>query len=212
MEEQNVTKAEDPSLKTDKQQDIVEEHINQDTVGNPNVSDNAVPEQAKKSPDRTKTLMSLIIAVLLVAIGVILYVFMNKKPEMEAERAGTGGVVITPDTHGKSGAMQKVAEGMITVKMAPEWYFYDGNSPGNGYVANSRHNTAPLKIIVTLDDTGEVVLETDPIPVGSCVENFALGKRLEGGTYPATVTHALVDEDGKITNSVRTQITIHVQN
>lgn len=186
---------------------------NTDTAGQTDsASDSATsPMQKKASSDHSKTIMSLVIAILLIAIGVILYLFLNKEPEAEADRTGTGGVVITPDSR-ESGAMQKVAEGMITVKMTPAWYFYDGNSAGNGYVANSQFNSAPLKITVTLDDTGEVVLETDPIPVGYSVENFKLDKYLAKGSYPATVTHATVDEDGEVTNAVRTRITIYVQN
>lgn len=211
MEEENVTKTDDAGL----QQGEVDGGQNTDMTQRMSVpADEQTPaRQVKPAVDRSKTIMSLVIAVLLVAIGVIIYMFTNRQPdpELESDRTGTGGVVITPDSH-ETGAMQKVAEGMITVKMTPAWYFYDGNSAGNGYVANSQYNSAPLKITVTLDDTGEVVLETDPIPVGYSAENFKLSKYLAKGSYPATVTHALVDEDGEVTNSVRTRIMIYVQN
>lgn len=150
----------------------------------------------------------IVIIVAAVVAGILLYKHFHK-PEIDSSK---GGIVISEDTRGNTNVQQRVAEGMITVKMTPVWTFKDGGSAGNGYVANSKSNTAPLKITVALSETGEVVLDSDPIPIGSCIENFALNKELEKGTYPAVVTHSTVDEDGNITNSVRTEITIEVEN
>lgn len=186
------------------------------------VDEVAEPEDLKKTPskkasDKEKSIMRVYIVILslLVLAGgayIVFQHFQNQKQEVE-ETPGGAGVLITKDGRGTMDAVRKkVAEGMITVKMVTVWTFEDGYSTGNGYVANSTSNSKPLKVKVTLQDTGDVVLETDPIPVGSCVENFKLSKVLEKGVYSAVVEHATVDENGEIDNVVRTQVTIEILN
>lgn len=157
----------------------------------------------------TKVGIVVLVVILTVIVGIVVWLVFHKPTEPQYDK---GSVVITEDKRVGSNPADRVAAGMIVAKMTAEWTFADGNAAGNGYVANSKQNSAPLKITVALADTGEVLLETDPIPVGSCVENFKLGKTLDKGDYAAVVTHSTVDENGEVTNSIRTEIVIHVLN
>ena len=155
---------------------------------------------------KKKRIIVVASVILLIVVGIVIWLSLPKDPNDK------GAIVITEDTRGGTGDMEsRVAAGMIAVKMTGVWTFEDGNSAGDGYVANSLHNDAPLRILVQLSDTGETVLEVDSIPVGSCVENFKLSQDLAPGTYPAIVTHSTLDEAGNITNSVKTEIQIVVE-
>ena len=155
---------------------------------------------------KKKRIIVVASVILLIVVGIVIWLSLPK------DQNDKGAIVITEDTRGGTGDMEsRVAAGMIAVKMTGVWTFEDGNSAGDGYVANSLHNDAPLRILVQLSDTGETVLEVDSIPVGSCVENFKLSQDLAPGTYPAIVTHSTLDEAGNITNSVKTEIQIVVE-
>ena len=166
-------------------------------------------QEEKPTNGKAKIVITIVAGLVVILGAVTLYLYFSK------DEAGDnkGAIVITEDTrNGNSEMMDRVAEGMIAVKMTGVWTFKNGNAAGDGYVANSQHNGAPLKITVQLKETEETVLVVDSIPVGSCVENFALQKELEKGTYPAIVTHSTLDGDGNVTNSVRTEIQINVLN
>ena len=59
-------------------------------------------------------------------------------------------------------------------------------------------------------DTGEVLMTSPDVPVGSCIENFGLEKTLDPGDYDVVVAHQQI-KDGEIYNTVRTSITITVK-
>lgn len=183
------------------------------------MSDQAEDKAAEKEkqPGNKKVVIIAAVIVLLViavAAAVVAYVISaGKKADTTANQVGGKGVVITKDSHYSTQQMQQdIAAGMIVVKMTGEWNFENGSAAGDGYVANSTHNKKPLKITVREAETGDVLLETDPIPVGSCVENFKLAKDLPKGDYAAVVTHAVIGDDGSVENQVQTEITIHVLN
>lgn len=155
----------------------------------------------------------LLVAVLVVLVGVLIYLSQKPSERVAEGDAGSSGIVITEDTRDAGQQVNdRVAAGMIAVKMTPVWYFSDGASEGNCYVANSKANDKPLQITVRLADSEEVILDAGPIPVGSCIENFKLDKDLPAGTYDAIVTHTQLDENGDKYNSVQTQISIEIQN
>lgn len=163
-----------------------------------------------KSNKKKKIIIAVVCIALVAVIAVVVYFCLHKEEDTRDD--SKGAIVISEDNRGGSDLNDRVASGMIAVKMTAVWTFKDGNSAGDGYVANSQHNSAPLRILVQLSDTGETVLEVDSLPIGSCVENFKLSKDLEKGNYPAIVTHSTLDEEGNITNSVRTDLQIIVEN
>lgn len=173
--------------------------------------DKGMITKTKNSPVLITTVVVLAVA-LVAVIGVLVY--LSRKPaETVADHNGSSAIIVTEDTRDSTQQMtDRVAAGMIAVKMTPVWIFPDGASAGNGYVANSKANDKPLQITVSLADTGEELLNAGPIPVGSCIENFKLDKELEKGTYSVIVTYTQLDEDGEKYNSVQTEISIEIKN
>lgn len=164
---------------------------------------------------KTSPVLIAIIVILLIAliavIALLVYRMRQPQPTESNPTSLHGNVDIKDDPNGTEVAA-RVAEGMIAVKMNSTWVFPDGKSEGNGYVANSEANGKPMFVTVTEAESGDTLLEAGPIPVGSCIESFKLDKELEKGTYQAVVAHSLLDENGEVYNTVRTQVTIEVRN
>jgi hypothetical protein len=76
-------------------------------------------------------------------------------------------------------------------------------------MGNSSSNTFPMWFTVTLDSTGQQVFESGLIPVGSTIAEIKLSEDLEPGTYGATVTVNMVEEDN--VTPVRTNMGFSVE-
>ncbi len=167
----------------------------------------------EKEGKRNKLQIVVIIALVCIAIilGIVcywLYVNMNQ-PEEEAPSGSS--IVVNEDTRDPLTNIQdKVEKGMILVKMTQDWVFTDGGAVSNAYLANSERNSYPLRFKITLEDTGEVIMESPDVPVGSCIENFPLSVTLEPGEYRVMIDHQQI-EDGEVINTVSTAGTITVQ-
>lgn len=163
-------------------------------------------EKQKKSRKPLIIILLLCIMVILAAAGYFLYI--NRQPE--EDNIGSSAIIVTEDTRDAQGDINdKVAKGMIDVKMTRNWVFEDGGKTSNAYLANSERNSYDLRFEITLEDTGEVIMESPDVPIGSCVENFPLSVTLDPGEYNVIIAHQQV-EDGEVINTVRTSGTITV--
>lgn len=160
--------------------------------------------QKSKKPLIITVLLCIII--ILAAVGYFLYI--NRRPA--ADDTGSSAIIVTEDTRNALGDINdKVAKGMIDVKMTRNWIFEDGGKTSNAYLANSERNSYILRFEITLEDTGEVIMESPDVPIGSCIENFPLSVTLDPGEYNVVIAHQQV-EDGDVINTVRTSGTITV--
>lgn len=182
-----------------------------------NIKEHQAKRQPEKMPmhDRENQIKSkkpliiiilLCITIILAAIGYFLYI--NRQPEKD--NTGSNAIIVTEDTRDAQGDINaKVAKGMIDVKMTRNWVFEDGGKTSNAYLANSERNSYDLRFEITLEDTGEVIMESPDVPIGSCVENFPLSVTLDPGEYNVVIAHQQV-ENGEVINTVRTTGTITV--
>lgn len=159
-----------------------------------------------KNNKRVVIIVSLLCTVIL--LGIISYIlYINRQPENDT---GTNAMIITEDTRNAlDNINDKVAKGMIDVKMTRNWVFEDGGKMSNAYLANSERNAYDLRFEITLEDTGETIMESPDVPIGSCIENFPLSVTLDPGEYKVVIAHQQV-EDGEVINTVRTSGTITV--
>ena len=171
----------------------------------------------KQNVGITKVIIGVVIIVLIGVIAIMGYKLINT-PGNEASGVQTdqGGsnsgvaIVVTDDTKDAlTEIKEKVAKGSIAVKMTQGWVFSEGGKKGNGYLANSERNSYDMRFQITLEDTGEVIMTSPDVPVGSCIENFPLSVTLEVGTYNVIVEHQLV-EDGEVFATVKTAAEIIV--
>lgn len=167
-----------------------------------------------------KKLLPIILVVLLVCVivalaGVCFKLYtdsQNKQQDAAAQLPASGSsIVVSEDNKNVLGDIQeKVKKGMIEVKMTPNWIFENGGESSNAYLANSERNSYDLRFKLTLADSGEVLMESPDVPVGSCIENFPLSVTLEPGEYEIIIAHQQV-ENGEVINTVLTSTTITVK-
>ena len=105
-----------------------------------------------------------------------------------------------------------VPAGSFQTNMNSTWYFANGSAASeNAYVGNVANNTHDVYFDVELKSTGEVILESPIIPLGSHMENISLDKDLDAGTYDCTLIYHLVDENQNTVSTLRMALTIIVE-
>jgi hypothetical protein len=108
---------------------------------------------------------------------------------------------------------QRVQPGNYEVTMNTTWNFENGSSvSSNAYVANSEANTNDVYFDVFLSDTGENILKSPVLPIGSHLEEVKLDKALKKGTYDCVIVYSLIDKDQNPLSEVRVGLTINVEN
>lgn len=161
----------------------------------------------------------VLLVVVIVALAGFSYSLYKDSQEKPADSLNTGvsyapsgvSIVVTEDDRDVLQEIKdKVAFGMIEVKMTANWVFEEGCTVSNAYLANSKRNDFDLRFLVTLADTGEVIMESPDVPIGACIENFPLDVVLDPGEYDVVVAHQQV-KDGEVFNTVRTTAKITVR-
>lgn len=105
--------------------------------------------------------------------------------------------------------IEAIPPGYYEAIMNSTWYFASGDAESdNAYVKNAETNTNSVYFDVERADTGEVVYESPIIPVGSHLENIALGSDLEDGTYDCILTYHMLDEDNRSTSTLKMTLTL----
>ena len=113
----------------------------------------------------------------------------------------------------REGLNAGVEEGYINISMNTTPFFEDGESEGNLMIVNESVNRYPQKVVITRNDSGDVVYESGGIPVGSKIEKAKLLKNLPAGTYECTAMfHNVNPETGESLGCAGAIINITVKN
>ena len=113
----------------------------------------------------------------------------------------------------KKGLNEKVEAGMINISMNTSPVFENGSSEGNLMIVNETINNYPQKVVISRNDTDEVVYESAGIPVGSKIERAKLNVNLPAGTYECTAMfHNMNPDTGESLGCAGAIITITVKN
>lgn len=108
---------------------------------------------------------------------------------------------------------RQVEEGMMAVSVSSSIVFEDGTSEGEARIENVPGNRVDQKVVLTLDDTGEVLYESGALAPGTHVQRIRLERDLESGDYAATVVFTGYDrETHEKRGSAGVQVTLHVLN
>lgn len=168
-------------------------------------------QQEKKGGDKKKRgplIIALIVIALLVAV--IVYLLLPKEEEKR-------NIVVTPDNVDQ--VIEQMAEAELTepgyfeASMTNEWHFENGSSVSeDAYVANVANNTNDIFFdLVMAEDESDVIYQSPVIPLGSSLEQIALDKDLDAGTYDCVIIYHLVDEDQNTVSTVRVAVTVIVE-
>lgn len=166
----------------------------------------------EKNTNISQKIIIALLAGIVVILGIVCYwLYINKEQNLEDTSPSGSSIVVGEDTRDPvSDIRDKVEKGKISVKMTQDWVFEDGGAASNAYLGNSERNSYPLRFKITLEDTGEVLMESPDVPVGSCIENFPLSAALEPGEYRVVIDHQQV-ENGEVINTVSTAGVITVE-
>lgn len=174
--------------------------------------------EEKQKQGVSKKVLIIVIAVCLLLVGSIgafaynMYIHRNDNTGSKDDLSiSGGGLVVTEDNKGSiTQDLKKANKGNLVVRMTQGWVFTDGCTKSNAYLGNSTRNEGPVRFIITMADTGETLLTSPEVPVGSCIENFPLSVNLSPGDYDVVITHQLM-KDGEPAGNVSTAAKIVVK-
>lgn len=180
-----------------------------------NSSQDRISQKLSSVAEERKGKKGIIIAIvltvlILAAIVTVVLIVLNP------QNAESRNVVVTPDNVDEVLAnMQdaKVETGTYQVTMNTSWEFENGHSAStNAYVENATANANDVYFDVVRSDTGETILKSPTIPVGSHLENIVLDTDLPAGSYDCTLTYHLLDESGEPVSKLNIKLDITINN
>jgi len=151
-----------------------------------------------------------ILVVTVLIVGFLIYSKLNQDKQVNQIRK-QGNYVIDESNLAeiKDLMSAKVKEGMFELNMNNIWSFPDGkSSSSDAYIANSKANSKSLYFDLILDDSGDTIYTSTVLPVGTSLKQLKLEKELSSGTYVATCTYHLLNEDGTESSSLAVAVTI----
>jgi hypothetical protein len=152
------------------------------------------------STQQVVLILGVFVVVAAAAVALILFLNKPEEPEPLADIAPVGGAeVVTAENVEQIGneVRASVDRGMFMTHFTNVWSFVDGESASyDAVMGNSSSNTYPFWFSVTLRDTGEEVFKSGLIPTGTEIAEIKLSKDLDPGTYNASITVHLMEEDG----------------
>ena len=106
---------------------------------------------------------------------------------------------------------RQVEEGMMAVSISSSIAFDDGQAEGEARIENVPGNRVDQKVVITLDDTGEVLYASKALEPGTHVQRIRLSRDLDPGTYAATAVFTGYDRETHAQRgSAGVQVTLHV--
>lgn len=103
--------------------------------------------------------------------------------------------------------------GSYEVTMNTTWNFENGSvASKNAYVKNAESNTNSVYFDVIRSDTGETILSSPILPVGTYLEKITLDTVLPAGTYDCVCTYHLIDDNEKDISKVNLTLKIVINN
>lgn len=88
-----------------------------------------------------------------------------------------------------------VEEGMFNVSINARAVFNDGKSEGSIGMENIPQNRYYCRIILTKDDDGTVLYESQGVKPGQYIDKIKLKKDLDAGEYPCTALFIITDPE-----------------
>lgn len=169
----------------------------------------------KRKNGKMLIFVGAIVIIVLLGIIIFLLVFGN---EDKAEKSKKRNVVVN-ESNAESVAAQMVEEaqefvepGYYTVSMDTDWHFSKGDAVSDdAWVDNLAENTNDVYFDVFLADNEEEAIYQSPvIPRGGYLEQIALDRALDQGTYDCVIVYHLIDEEQETISTLRVAFTITV--
>lgn len=171
-------------------------------------------QETNKGKKGGKIVIAVGAAVIVVLIGIIIALVVKQNKEDNDDKPMRN--VVVNEENAESVArdfldQEPVRSGSYEVMMNSTWHFADGSAiSDNAYVENVDRNTNDVYFDVNLADTDELIYSSPVIPLGSHLDNIALDKDLDAGSYDCVLTYHLVDEKQVTLSTLKISLTIVV--
>lgn len=156
-------------------------------------------EASNKKQRMKKRIIIVIIAILLIVIIMLSLRACGAKSQNEDDffdaNAQTGIVPGMTREEIQSLLDQVVEEGMFNISIASTVLVKEGSNIATANIENIEANHYHMSVVITLDDTGDVVYESKGIKPGQFIENIELTKVLPVGKYNATAVFTAHDQE-----------------
>lgn len=149
----------------------------------------------KKKSVKVPIIIAVICVIIVGAIGFGIWWFQGGGSDFYDSAAQEGQAPYKTQEEIIAELNRVVEEGMLNISIASLIEFENGTSEGTAYIENVPSNRYVLRVVITLDSTGEVVYQSGGIKPDSYIENIRLSTDLPAGTYPATATFIAYDPD-----------------
>lgn len=150
---------------------------------------------------KTKWIILALTLLLLIAAGITAALLLKKPEKEEPQDKGMDfeASVILDDRNALqekyNEMLKKAKEGYMTLSMKTVAFSSNGTD-FSCYLGNAEENNYNCYLTISLDNEEELY-RTDLIPVGGHIESFKSGKKLDPGTYSATVCFVQIEKDLK---------------
>lgn len=150
--------------------------------------ENGLSPEPQEEEKRKKK--GFIFILLLCIIALIFVIFFVAQPQSSwyDNQAQAGSYAGKSEEEIQADLNRQVEEGMMNISIASVVTFENSSSEGDARIENIASNNRDQKIVITLDDTQEIVYESGAIAPGSYIQTIHLNRDLDPGTYSATAT------------------------
>ncbi len=150
---------------------------------------------AQKPASSRRTTLIVVIGVIVAALAVwlLVWLFACNGNSLLDTTARDGQAPYKSEEEMQAELNRQVEEGMFNISIASVIQFDDGASDGTAFIENVPGNRYNMQVTITDDATGDVLYESGILKPNQFIENIALAKDLEPGTYDATATFTAMD-------------------
>lgn len=153
--------------------------------------------QAEQKMRTTKRNVILAVIVLLVvaAIGVCVWLFAFGGAGQGDSAQVEGQAPYKSEEEMQAESEREIADGMFNISIATRIEFDNANGEGLAYIENVPNNPYDMKVVITEDETGDVLYESGVITPNHYIEKIRLNKALDAGEHAATATFTALDKE-----------------
>lgn len=167
---------------------------------NQNIEQTAQESQTKR---RKKWGLIFLLLLLLAGVGYSLYHVFGQKPKENVTvisgdfLPGGKDAKKMSDKELKKFAQKKVDNSQFNMMIGSKAIISSQSQQGTLNIKNPQTNTYPVNVVITDDQTGDVIYTSGAVEPGEEVSHIALEKPLTKGTHPATARFSLYDSKTK---------------
>lgn len=166
------------------------------SASNSNAANALIAQEMKKVHNRKRNvIMAVVIAVVAIACATAAIVFFVLGGGSADSAAQEGQAPYKSEEEMQAESEREIAEGMFNISIATRIEFENANSEGLAYIENVPNNPYDMRVVITEDETGDVLYESGVITPNHYIEKIRLNKTLDAGEHAATATFTALDKE-----------------